>query len=215
MTVLSRTDVILRQIRGPGICCHRSAATPASSAQNVTRLLQDWRQGKGAALEGLMPLVNQELRRLAKRYMFGERAGHTLQTTALVNEAYLRLVNSRRVNWQNRAHFFAISAQLMRRILVDHARARGYQKRGGGVPKVTLDEALVGPEEKGRNLVALDDALTALAEVDLRKSKVVELRFFGGLSVEETAEVLKVSTETVMRDWRLAKAWLAREMGKA
>jgi RNA polymerase sigma-70 factor, ECF subfamily len=215
MTVLSRTDVILRQIRGPGTCCYRSAATPASSAQNVTRLLQDWRQGKGAALEGLMPLVNQELRRLAKRYMFGERAGHTLQTTALVNEAYLRLVNSRRVNWQNRAHFFAISAQLMRRILVDHARARGYQKRGGGVPKVTLDEALVGPEEKGRNLVALDDALTALAEVDLRKSKVVELRFFGGLSVEETAEVLKVSTETVMRDWRLAKAWLAREMGKA
>jgi RNA polymerase sigma-70 factor (ECF subfamily) len=162
-----------------------------------------------------MPLVNQELRRLAKRYMFGERAGHTLQTTALVNEAYLRLVNSRRVNWQNRAHFFAISAQLMRRILVDHARARGYQKRGGGVPKVTLDEALVGPEEKGRNLVALDDALTALAEVDLRKSKVVELRFFGGLSVEETAEVLKVSPETVMRDWRLAKAWLAREMGKS
>jgi RNA polymerase sigma-70 factor, ECF subfamily len=162
-----------------------------------------------------MPLVNQELRRLAKRYMFGERAGHTLQTTALVNEAYLRLVNSRRVNWQNRAHFFAISAQLMRRILVDHARARGYQKRGGGVPKVTLDEALVGSEEKGRNLVALDDALTALAEVDLRKSKVVELRFFGGLSVEETAEVLKVSPETVMRDWRLAKAWLAREMGKS
>jgi RNA polymerase sigma-70 factor (ECF subfamily) len=188
---------------------------PASSAQNVTRLLQHWRRGKSAALEELLPLVNQELRRLARRYMFGERAGHTLQTTALVNEAYLRLVNSRRVNWQNRAHFFAISAQLMRRILVDHARARGYQKRGGGVPKVTLDEALVGPDEKGRDLVALDDALTALAEVDPRKSKVVELRFFGGLSVEETAEVLKVSPETVMRDWRLAKAWLAREMGKA
>jgi RNA polymerase sigma-70 factor (ECF subfamily) len=159
--------------------------------------------------------VNQELRRLAKRHMFGERAGHTLQTTALVNEAYLRLVQSRRVNWQNRAHFFAISAQLMRRILVDHARARGYQKRGGGVPKVTLDEGALGPGEKGRDLVALDDALTALAEVDLRKSKVVELRFFGGLSVEETAEVLKVSRETVLRDWRLAKAWLAREMGKA
>lgn len=188
---------------------------PASSAQNVTRLLQHWRRGKSAALEELLPLVNQELRRLARRYMFGERASHTLQTTALVNEAYLRLVNSRRVNWQNRAHFFAISAQLIRRILVDHARARGYQKRGGGVPKVTLDEALVGPDEKGRDLVALDDALTALAEVDPRKSKVVELRFFGGLSVEETAEVLKVSPETVMRDWRLAKAWLAREMGKA
>lgn len=188
---------------------------PASSAQNVTRLLQHWRNGKSAALGELLPLVNQELRRIARRHMFGERAGHTLQTTALVNEAFLRLVNSRRVSWQNRAHFFAISSQLMRRILVDHARARGYQKRGGGVPKITLDEALVGPAEKGRDLVALDDALTALAEVDPRKSKVVELRFFGGLSVEETAEVLKVSPETVMRDWRLAKAWLAREMKRS
>lgn len=188
---------------------------PASSAQNVTRLLQHWRDGKSAALSELLPLVNQELRRIARRHMFGERAGHTLQTTALVHEAFLRLVNSRRVSWQNRAHFFAISAQLMRRILVDHARARGYQKRGGGVPKITLNEALVGPVEKGRDLVALDDALTALAEVDARKSKVVELRFFGGLSVEETAEVLKVSPETVMRDWRLAKAWLAREMGNS
>jgi len=146
--------------------------------------------------------------------MFGERPGHTLQTTALVNEAYLRLVNSRKVNWQNRAHFFAISAQLMRRILVDYARARGYQKRGGGVAKVTLDEALMGPQEKGHDLVALDDALKALGDVDPRKSKVVELRFFGGLSVEETAEVLKVSPDTILRDWRLAKTWLAREMGK-
>jgi RNA polymerase sigma factor (TIGR02999 family) len=147
--------------------------------------------------------------------MFGERPGHTLQATALVNEAYLRLVNSRQVNWQNRAHFFAISAQLMRRILVDYARARGYQKRGGGIPKVTLDEALMGLEEKGRDLVDLDDALKTLAGVDPRKSKVIELRFFGGLSVEETAEVLKVSPETVLRDWRLAKAWLTREMGKS
>jgi RNA polymerase sigma factor (TIGR02999 family) len=138
-----------------------------------------------------------------------------LQATALVNEAYLRLVNSRQVNWQNRAHFFAISAQLMRRILVDYARARGYQKRGGGIPKVTLDEALMGLEEKGRDLVDLDDALKTLAGVDPRKSKVIELRFFGGLSVEETAEVLKVSPETVLRDWRLAKAWLTREMGKS
>lgn len=185
---------------------------PMSSAQNVTGLLQKWRLGRSAALEELLPLVHQELRRLARRHMFGERAGHTLQTTALINEAYLRLVNSRRVNWQNRAHFFAISAQLMRRILVDHARARGYQKRGGGVPKITLDEAMLGPEEKGRDLVVLDDALIALAAVDIRKSKVIELRFFGGLSVEETAEVLRVSPETVMRDWRLAKAWLAREM---
>jgi RNA polymerase sigma factor (TIGR02999 family) len=147
--------------------------------------------------------------------MFGERLGHTLQATALVNEAYLRLVNSRQVNWQNRAHFFAISAQLMRRILVDYARARGYQKRGGGVPKVTLDEAWMGPQEKGHDLVALDDALNTLAGVDPRKSKVIELRYFGGLNVEETAEVLKVSPDTVMRDWRLAKAWLAREMGKS
>jgi RNA polymerase sigma-70 factor (ECF subfamily) len=186
----------------------------APSAQNVTRLLEDWCQGKDAALEELLPLVHQELRRLARRYMFGERPGHTLQTTALVNEAYLRLVNSRQVHWQNRAHFFAITAQLMRRILVDYARARGCQKRGGGVPKVTLDEMLMGPQEKGHDLVALDDALKALAGVDPRKGKVVELRFFGGLSVEETAEVLKVSPDTVLRDWRLAKAWLAREMGK-
>jgi len=188
---------------------------PTSSAQHVTRLLQAWGQGEDAALEELLPLVQQELRRLARRYMFGERPGHTLQATALVNEAYLRLVNSRQVNWQNRAHFFAISAQLMRRILVDYARARGYQKRGGGVPKVTLDEAWMGPQEKGHDLVALDDALNTLAGVDPRKSKVIELRYFGGLNVEETAEVLKVSPDTVMRDLRLAKAWLAREMGKS
>ena len=187
---------------------------PGRSAQHVTRLLQAWCQGQDAALEELLPLVHQELHRLARRHMFGERLGHTLQTTALVNEAYVRLVNSRQVNWQNRAHFFAISAQLMRRILVDYARARGYQKRGGGVPKVTLDEALMGPRERGHELIALDDALKTLAGVDPRKGKVVELRFFGGLSVEETAEVLKVSPDTVMRDWRLAKAWLAREMGK-
>ena len=188
---------------------------PGSSAQHVTKLLQAWGQGKDAALDELLPLVHVELRRLARRHMFGERPGHTLQTTALVNEAYLRLVNSRKVNWQNRAHFFAISAQLMRRILVDYARARGYQKRGGGVPKVTLDKGLLGPEEKGHGLVALDDALKTLAGVDPRKGKVVELRFFGGLTAEETAEVLKVSPDTVLRDWRLAKAWLAREMGKS
>jgi RNA polymerase sigma-70 factor (ECF subfamily) len=186
----------------------------APSPEQVTRLLKAWGLGQDAALEELVPLVHQELRRLARRYMYGERVGHTLQTTALVNEAYLRLVNSRQVNWQNRAHFFAISAQLMRRILVDSARARGYQKRGGGVPKVTLDEALMGPQEKGRDLIKLDDALKALAALDLRKSKVVELRFFGGLSVEESAEVLKVSPDTVLRDWKLAKSWLAREMGK-
>jgi RNA polymerase sigma factor (TIGR02999 family) len=144
--------------------------------------------------------------------MFGERPGHTLQTTALVNEAYLRLVNSRQVNWQNRAHFFAISAQLMRRILVDYARTRGYQKRGGGVPKVTLDETLMGPQEKGHDLVALDDALDTLAGQYPRQAEVVELRYFGGLSVEETARTLKVSPQTVARDWRFAKAFLRSEL---
>lgn len=184
------------------------------SPQDVTQLLQAWRQGQDAALEELLPVVHQELRHLARKYMLGERVGHTLQATALVNEAYLRLVNSRQVNWKNRAHFFAVSAQLMRRILVDAARARGYQKRGGGALKVTLDEELMGPLEKGRDLVALDDALNLLSEVDPRKSRVVELRSFGGLGVKETAEVLKVSPETVMRDWRLAKAWLKREISK-
>ena len=184
------------------------------STQQVTKLLQAWSQGQDAALDELLPVVHQELRRLARRYMFGERAGHTLQTTALVNEAYLRLVKSRQVNWQNRAHFFAISAQLMRRILVDSARARGGQQRGGGIPKVTLDEALIGPQEKGHDLVALDDALNALSRVDPRKGRVVELRFFGGLSVEETGEVLQVHPNTVLRDWRLAKMWLKREMSR-
>jgi len=185
-----------------------------SSAPQLTRLLLAWGQGEEAALEKLVPLVHAELRRIARRYMIGERKGHTLQTTALVNEAYLRLVDSQKVNWQNRAHFFAISAQLMRRILVDHARSRAYQKRGGGAYKVTLDEAMIGPEEPGHDLVALDDALHALAEIDPRKTQVIELRFFGGLSVEETSEVLKVSQDTVLRDWRLAKAWLRREMAR-
>jgi RNA polymerase sigma factor (TIGR02999 family) len=184
------------------------------SIHHVTKLLLAWGQGNDAALDELAPLVHQELRRLARRYMLGERVGHTLQTTALVNEAYLRLVNAREVNWQNRAHFFALSARLMRRILVDSARARGGQKRGGGIPKVTLDEALIGPQEKGQDLVALDDALKGLSEVDPRKSRVVELRFFGGLSTEEIAEVLKVNPNTVLRDWRLAKMWLKREISQ-
>ena len=146
--------------------------------------------------------------------MAGERHGHSLQATALVNEAYLRLVDVRHVNWQNRAHFLAVSARLMRRILVDFARSRGYQKRGGGAERVTFDEALAVSDEPSPNLVALDEALQALATIDERKSRVIELRFFGGLSVEETASVLKVSSDTVMRDWRLAKAWLLREMKK-
>jgi len=185
----------------------------AASAENITELLLAWSEGEQDAFEKLTPLVYGELHRLAHHYMAGERTGHTLQSTALVNEAFLRLVESRRVRWQNRAHFFAISAQLMRRILVDFARARQYVKRGGNVPVVSLDDAPVVIEECAQ-LAALDDALTALAAMDERKSKVVELRFFGGLSVEETAEVLNVSVETVARDWRLAKVWLRRELSR-
>jgi RNA polymerase sigma-70 factor (ECF subfamily) len=184
------------------------------SSPGVTKLLRAWSEGENAALDQLIPLVYQELRCLARWYMYGERAGHTLQTTALVNEAYLRLIDSRKVQWQSRVHFFAISAQLMRRILVDFARSRRYQKRGGGWQKVTFDEGLTVPPRQARDLVRLDSALDALARTDARKARVVELRFFGGLSVEETAEALKVSPDTVLRDWRLAKAWLAREMGK-
>ncbi len=177
----------------------------------MTQLLLAWRSGDPAALEELTPLVYEELRRLARHYMGNERVGHTLQATALVNEAYLRLVDIHKVQWQNRAHFFAMSARLMRRILVDSARSRKYQKRGAGAQKVSLDEGLL-VVEPGRDLVALDDALEALAQVDERRSKVVEMRFFGGLSVEETAEALGVSVDTVMRDWKLAKVWLLREL---
>jgi RNA polymerase sigma factor (TIGR02999 family) len=185
-----------------------------SSTHEVTQLLKAWTTGDEQALEKLTPLVYQQLHRAAQRYMAGERSGHVLQTTALVNEVYLRLVDCNQIDWQDRAHFFAVSAQLMRRILVDFARSRGYQKRGGGAPHVSLDEAPSVCNEPDANLVAMDDALKALAAVDARKSKVVELRFFGGLSVEETAEVLKVSAETVVRDWRLAKVWLLRELGQ-
>jgi RNA polymerase sigma-70 factor (ECF subfamily) len=186
-----------------------------STSQPITKLLLAWGHGEEAALQRLTPLVYQELRRRARRYMLGERAGHTLQATALVNEAYLKLIDCKQVRWQNRAHFFAISAQLMRRILVDFARAKGYQKRGGGAQQTGFNEELVMSPRRSRELLALDTALDALAETDSRKARVVELRFFGGLSVEETAAVLKVSVETVHRDWRLAKAWLAREMDKS
>jgi RNA polymerase sigma factor (TIGR02999 family) len=182
------------------------------SPEDVTQLLLAWSQGDQSAFEKLVPLVYNELYRLARRYMVRERAGHTLQTTALVNEAYLRMVDIKSVRWQNRAHFFAVSAQVMRRILVDFARSRNYQKRGGGARQVSFDEALEISTEQSADLVALDDALTALAAVDPRKGQVVELRFFGGLSVEETAHVLKVSSDTVMRDWKMAKVWLLREM---
>jgi RNA polymerase sigma-70 factor, ECF subfamily len=182
------------------------------SAHEVTGLLQAWSAGDEEALQKLMPLVYEELHRAARRYMARERSGHTLQTTALINEVYLRLVDVRRMSWQNRAHFLGICAQLMRCILIDFARSRRYQKRGGGVPQVTLDEELFVSAQPHTDLMALDDALKGLAVVDERKSRVVELRFFGGLSVKETAEVLKVSSDTVMRDWKMAKVWLLREL---
>ena len=184
----------------------------------ITVLLKAWASGDAAALNQLTPLVYEELRRLARRYMRNERAGNTLQTTALVNEAYLRLVDAHRVGWQDRVHFFAVSAQMMRRILVDAARARGSAKRGGQVKRVNhstafnLDEIPDVSTGRDRELVAIDDALNALAEMDPRKARVIELRFFGGLSVEETAAILKISPQSVMRDWKLAKAWLTREL---
>jgi RNA polymerase sigma-70 factor (ECF subfamily) len=185
---------------------------PARSPKEITQLLVAWSDGDESALAQLTPLVYEELHRLAHHYMSGEREGHTLQTTALVNEAYVRLIDWKNVRWQNRAHFFGVSAQLMRRILVDFARSRGYQKRGGGVNAVELDEAAVISENKDTDMVALDEALNALAKLDERQSKVVELKFFGGLSIDEIAEVLKVSEGTVRRDWSLARAWLHREL---
>ena len=184
----------------------------ADASQNITTLLLAWNAGDREALSRLMPLVQDELHRLAHSYMARERSDHTLQTTALLNEAYLRLVDSSRVRWQNRAHFFAVSAQLMRRILVDFARARQKHKRGGDVVHLALDPALDIPDERSPDVIALDDALKALGAFDERKSRVVELRFFGGLSVEETAEALQISAVTVMRDWAVAKVWLLREL---
>ena len=184
----------------------------AASAHQITDLLVNWRKGDKAALDQLMPLVHDELHRLAHRYMKRERPGQTLQTTALVNEAYLRLVDSKEIDWQNRAHFFGIAAQIMRHLLVDRARARRYAKRGSGGRQVTLDEtALISPE-RDLELLDLDEALNKLAAIDARKSRLVELRYFGGLSVEETAEVLGVSGITVKREWSKTKAWLYREL---
>jgi RNA polymerase sigma factor (TIGR02999 family) len=180
--------------------------------EEITQLLLSWHKGDESALNRLIPLIYQELRRLARRYMGRENPGHTLQTSALIHEAYLRLINQREVEWQNRAHFFAVAAQVMRRILIDHARSHNYAKRGGGAPHFSLDEAAVLSNERAAGLIALDDALTSLAAIDPRKSKIVELRFFGGLTVEETAEVLEISPITVMREWRVAKAWLLREV---
>ena len=184
------------------------------STHEVTQLLKAWGAGDEEALEKLTPLVYRQLHQIAQRYMAGERSGHMLQATALVNEAYLRLVDCGKVNWQDRAHFFAVSAQLMRRILIDFARSRGYLKRGGAMAHISLEEVPSVCNEPDVNLVALDGALKALSAVDERKGKVVELKFFGGLNVEETAEVLGISSDTVIRDWRLAKMWLLRELSR-
>ncbi len=185
-----------------------------SSNKEVTQLLLAWSDGDQTALDQILPLVHGELHRLARRYMQRERVGHALQTTALVNEAYLRLVDWKNVHWQSRAHFFGVAAQLMRRILVDFARSRRYTKRGGKAVQVSLEEAATLSHDRGRDLIALDDALKSLAKLDSRKAQIVELKFFGGLSVEEAAEVLKVSPRTVMREWNLARAWLYRELGQ-
>jgi RNA polymerase sigma factor (TIGR02999 family) len=181
-------------------------------SRSATELLLAWSGGDAAAFERLVPLVHAELHRLARRYMAHERPGHTLQATALVNEAYVRLVTLREIRWQDRAHFLAMAARVMRRILVDLARARRNDKRGGGAPRVSFDEALLVSKAAGRDLVALDDAMLGLEKVHPRKSSVVELRFFGGLSLEETAAALGVSVDTVKRDWRFAKMWLLREL---
>ena len=190
-----------------------TGASPSEpSSHEVTALLLAWGDGDDAALARLIPIVHDELHRIARACMAGEKGDHTLQATALVNEAYLRLIQTQGMNWQNRAHFLAMAARLMRRILVDFARSKAYLKRGGGAVTVSLAPGLELSAEPGRDLVALDDALEALAQVDERKSRVIEMRFFGGLSVQETAEALHVSPETVMRDWKLAKAWLLRQL---
>jgi RNA polymerase sigma factor (TIGR02999 family) len=184
--------------------------TLEQSRKDVSGLLADWSQGSEAARDDLIPLVYEQLRRLAGHHMALEQSGHSLQATALVNEAYLRLVDQRKIRWQGRAHFFALASAMMRRVLVDHARRRRYAKRGGAAPHVPLDEALIVCKERSADVIALDDALTRLAAIDRRKSQVVEMRYFDGLTEQETAEVLKVSPVTVRRDWSTAKAWLYR-----
>ena len=185
---------------------------PRTQQHQITQLLAEWSDGNQSALDELYPLVYEELHRLARRYMSRERKGHTLQTTALINEAYVRLVDQRNVRWANRSHFFAISAQIMRRILIDHARRQGYAKRGGGAKQVSLEEAAIVAPDTASELVRLDEALKSLAKVDERRCHVVELRYFGGLSNEEIAGVLKVSENTVTRDWNLARAWLYQQL---
>jgi RNA polymerase sigma factor (TIGR02999 family) len=186
---------------------------PPRQQNQISQLLAEWSDGNQSALDELYPLVYEELHRLARRYMSREKKGHTLQTTALINEAYVRLVDQRNVHWANRSHFFAISAQIMRRILIDHARRHAYAKRGGGAHQVSLEEAATITPERGLDLVRLDEALKSLAALDPRRSQVVELRYFGGLSNEEIAGVLKISENTVTRDWNMARAWLYQQLG--
>jgi RNA polymerase sigma factor (TIGR02999 family) len=186
----------------------------ATPSPDVTALLSDWSEGKEEALERLTPIVYDELRRLARRYLARERRDHTLQSTALVHEAFLKLVDQKNVRWQNRAHFFAIAAQMVRRILVDHARAHQADKRGAGLPKLSLDEAIGVAEKRDLEVLALDDALKSLARIDPQQARIVELRFFAGLSIEETAEIVGVSPATVKRDWVTAKAYLFRELSR-
>jgi len=193
----------------------KGAAMTTPSPQDVTQLLEDWSHGDQGALDRLMPLVHHELKRLAHRHLARERAGHTLQTTALVNEAYLRLVDQRQVHWQNRTHFTAIAAQLMRRILIDYARKRGYAKRGGGAQHVALDEVAVLSPERATDLIDLDEALDKLAAIDPQACRVVELRYFGGLTIEETAEALSLSVDKVKGEWNTAKAWLYKQMRRS
>lgn len=184
------------------------------ASNEVTKLLNDWSGGDKSALDKLIPLVHAELKQLARRYMKRERVNHTLQTSALINEAYLRLINQKQVQWQNRTHFFAIASQLMRRVLVDHARTRGYAKRGGAVHNISFDETAIASSERAAQLIALDEALDNLAKIDPRQSRIVEMRFFGGLSIEETAEALSLSPATIKREWNAAKAWLYKEIRK-
>jgi RNA polymerase sigma-70 factor (ECF subfamily) len=186
-----------------------------TSANEITGQLIAWSKGDAKALEKLMPAVYDELRRMAGYYLRGEQPGHSLQPTALVHEAYLRLIDQTKVEWHNRAHFFGVAAQMMRRILIDHAKAKHRAKRGGATPRISLDEVVPFTDERAAELVALDEALQTLAEIDERKSRVVELRYFGGLTVDETATVLGISDKSVMRDWKLAKAWLYDEINRA
>ena len=203
---------VLSRQRGAHLMAGELSEGQSVSPEEVTRLLQAWKAGDEGSLERLMPLVYDELHRLARRYMAAERTGHPLQTTALVHEVYLRLIDANSIDWQNRAHFYAICARLMRRILIDFARSRNYQKRGAGFAHIQLEEAVTVSEAVGSEMLAVDEALKQLAAIDSRKSEVVELRFFGGLTAEETAAALGVSPDTVLRDWKLAKAWLLREL---